>query len=160
MNETLDTIFGILDVVLLDKYVEKFVNYLTITVNHHIEYVDPVEILLIPKKIYITTENIPSDDNNKYREIITRFSCNLIEGITQRYTKKDIKLRTYSNMGMYEKIDQSGSLDSTRLMLSSENNDCVISLDIPPELTIDIIISKYNIRDDIDKEVVSVKLNI
>lgn len=160
MKETLDTIFGILDVVLLDKYVEKFVNYLTITVSHNIEYVDPIEILLIPKKIYITTENIPSEDNNEYREIITRFSCLLIQGITERYTKKDIKIRTYSNMGMYEKTDTFGSLNSTRLMLTSETNDCVISLDIPPELTIELVISKYNIKNDIDKEVVSVKLNI
>ena len=93
MEETIDSILGILDVVILDKYDDKYIKYLIRNIDYQIEYLEPVSIVITPKRIYVSTKNITHLDAQAYRQIITKFCCSLIEGITERYAKKDVKIK-------------------------------------------------------------------
>ena len=159
MEETVDNILGILDIVILDKYDERYIKFLTRNINYQIEYLEPVSIIITPKRIYVSTKNISHLDTQTYRQVITKFCCSLIEGITERYVKKAVKIKEYSHMGVYENLTTNASLDSVRMHLAALDDSGIVTIDIPPRTCLEIHIHNFDPKSGLNEECIYLELN-
>jgi hypothetical protein len=159
METTKDIVLGILDTVIFDKYDEKYIKYITRSIDYGIEYLEPIDIIIIPRKIYVSTKKISNYDPAEYRKIVAKFCNNLIVDITCRYADKPIKTCTYSFMGMTEPVKPTAKLDSVRFLLMTEERYATITIDIPPHLSIEILVDNFDTKTDINEECIYIELN-
>ena len=143
MEDTIDIVLGILDVILLNKYDKKYTKYITKTINYGIEYVEPIDMILIPKKIYITTNYLA--ENCKYSEYIkhiNNFCSNLICGIQKKYIHKDnnIQIPNVSTMGL---MNSSISMFINNVSCRKLADYTSIIINLSNNINIDIIIKFY-----------------
>lgn len=159
MNETINIVLGILDCIIFDKCEEKYIKYLTRSVDYNIEYLEPVDIIIVPRRIYVSTKKISNTHPRDCRKIVTKFCGELIEGLTLRYADQKINIRNYSFMGMAEKTDTTATLDSVSLHLMTETESSCITIDIPPNLSLEIVVKKFDPKTDINEECIHLELN-
>tara|TARA_B110000908_G_C10267435_1_gene465820 strand:+ start:7328 stop:7810 length:483 start_codon:yes stop_codon:yes gene_type:complete len=159
MEVTKEIVIGILDTIIFDKYDDKYTKYLTKSINYGIEYLEPIDIIIIPRKIYISTKKISHLDPSEYRRIVAKFCSTLVVDITCRYGDKKIKTCNYSFMGVTESIKPESTLDSVRFLLMTEERYATITIDIPPDLSIEVLIDNFDARTDINEECIYIELN-
>ena len=159
MKDTLDIVLGILDIVLLNKYDEKYVKYITKVIDYGVEYVEPIKLLLVPKKIYITTNDLA--ENYKYSEyvkIINNFCTNLIYEIQKKYihNHEDIQTLNTSTMGLIRNNNTTFINNVSCRKLADYIN---IAINLSNNINIDIVIKFYgNDTINISKDWISLEL--
>ena len=159
MDSTKDIVIGILDTIILDKYDDKYLKYITRSIDYGIEYLEPIDIIIIPRKIYISTKKIANYDPAEYRKMVAKFCSSLVVDITCRYGDKKIKTCNYSFMGVTEPIEPTSTLDSVRFLLMTEERYATINIDIPPHLSLEIVIDNFDTKTDINEECIYIELN-
>lgn len=158
MEDTIDIVLGILDVVLLDKYDEKYAEYITKTIDYGIEYVEPITIITIPKKIYITTNYLA--ENYKYSEYIkniNNFCSKLMGGIQNKYIHNPVNIQTLNTatMGLMKTNNTAIYNVSCRKL----TDYTTITINLSHNINIDIIIKFYgNDTLNISKDSISLEL--
>lgn len=159
MEDTIDIVLGILDVVLLNKYEERYKKYLIKTIDYGIEYVEPIEMIMIPKKIYITTDYLA--ENYKYSEYIkniNNFCSNLISGIQKKYVHNHINIQTSSTatMGL---VGNNNTTFINNVSCRKLTDYISITINLSNNINIDIIIKFYgNDSLNISKDWISLEL--
>jgi hypothetical protein len=159
METTKDIVLGILDTVIFDKYDDKYTKYITRSIDYNIEYLEPIDIIIIPRKIYVSTKKISNCDPAEYRTIVAKFCSSLVVDITCRYGDQKIKTCIYSFMGVTEPINPTSTLDAISFRLMTEEQYATISIDIPPHLSIEILIDNFDTKTDINEECIYIELN-
>ena len=159
MSTSKDIVLGILDIVILEKYDDKYINYVIKTIDYNIEYVEPIDIIIIPRKIYVSTKRIREElPLKEFRKVVVKFCTDLVIGINDRYIRKDIKPTKYTSMGssISKKVSY---IDSVKYMLIPDDVSANINIDIPPNLNVEIIINDFDPIIDLNKECICVILN-
>ena len=160
MDNTVDIIIGILNIIFTDNYEDSpYTKYLMKEIDCNIEHVDPITVVIIPKRIYISTQRITEDiTQNEYNIIITNLCAKILEGLTE--ITSTISIRSISNnyCGTYEYDDTKLLIDSVRLFLMPNEKRSTISIDIPPDISIEIVIEPFDIKSDIYDECICLEL--
>jgi len=159
MDTTREIVLGILETIIFDKYDKKYTKYITRSINYGIEYLEPIDIIIIPRKIYVSTKKISNYPPDEYRRIVSKFCNGLLFDITCRYADKYIKTYNYSFMGVTEPVNPAAKLDSVRFLLMTEEHYATITIDIPPNLSIEILVENFDTKTDINEECIYVELN-
>ena len=158
MEDTIDIVLGILDVVLLGTYEEKYTKYIEKTIDYGIEYVEPITLVMIPKKIYITTNHLA--ENYKYSEYIKNinsFCSKLIDGIQKKYIHKHTEIQTpnTTNMGLIK----TSNIVIYNVSCRKLTDYITITINLSHNINIDIIIKFYgNDTLIISKDSISLEL--
>ena len=93
-NDQIDIILSILDYILYRKENETYKKYLVKYYNYNIPYISPIQIIIIPRTIYIFTDNI----KDNYTQKVLKYYIDLLYNIHKKINKSKIKILEYHNM--------------------------------------------------------------
>ena len=147
---TKDILMAILDMIILDKYDERYIKYVKKTIDYNIEYLEPIDIIVLPKDIYVLIGNDIDWDT------VTKFCSDLVVSISSTYSNRDISIKKYTHMGVTKDTNIT-KIDSIRFNLGiGSYATIVIDIASHPSITISLVDGLK--RESISDECIFIKL--
>lgn len=110
MEIIIKDIISILDYTIYKKESGAYKKYVNKRVDYNIEYVSPIDITISPKVIYIFTDNIKTNYNDR----VLKFYIELLYNIHQNIDTRIVPSFVNSNIGMIKNFEGGSKINNIR----------------------------------------------
>ena len=110
MNNIIGDVLSILDYIVFRQENDIYKKYTNKQYNYGIEYISSIDITIIPRTIYIFTDNIKND----YEDKVLKFYIDLLYKVHQCINKSKIPVLENTNVGLIKSIGRDKKISIIR----------------------------------------------